>query len=109
MGKRVIESPVPFVLRKVFVEKITGELSIKGENFEKSLYFNGGNLCFARTNVLHERLGEVLFKVGKIDQSQFWNIHKLISGQKERLGGILVQNNFISQKDLFFGLITRCG
>jgi len=107
MGKRVIESPVPFVLRKVFVEKITGELSIKGENFEKSLYFNGGNLCFARTNVLHERLGEVLFKVGKIDQSQFWNIHKLISGQKERLGGILVQNNFISQKDLFFGLIHQ--
>ena len=107
MGKRVIESPVPFVLRKVFVERITGELNIKGENFEKSLYFSQGNLCFARTNVLHERLGEVLFKVGKIDQAQFWNIHKLISGQKERLGGILVQNNFISQKDLFFGLIHQ--
>ncbi len=107
MGKRVIESPVPFVLRKVFMEKITGELSIKGENFEKSLYFSEGDLCFARTNVLHERLGEVLFKVGKIDQSQFWDIHKLISGQKERLGGILVQNNFISQKDLFFGLIHQ--
>jgi curved DNA-binding protein CbpA len=107
MGKRVIESPVPFVLRKIFMEKISGELIIKGENFEKSLYFNQGDLCFARTNVLHERLGEVLFKVGKIDQSQFWDIHKLISGQKERIGSILVQNNFISQKDLFFGLIHQ--
>jgi len=107
MGKRVIESPVPFVLRKVFMEKISGELIIKGENFEKSLYFSQGDLCFARTNVLHERLGEVLFKVGKIDQSQFWDIHKLISGQRERIGSILVQNNFISQKDLFFGLIHQ--
>ena len=107
MGKRVIESPVPFVLRKVLVEKISGELTIKGETFEKSLYFSQGDLCFARTNVLHERLGEVLFKIGKIDQTQFWDIHKLISGQKERLGRILVQNNFISQKDLFFGLIHQ--
>jgi tetratricopeptide (TPR) repeat protein len=107
MGKRVIESPIPFVLRKVFMEKITGELTIKGENFEKSLYFERGDLCFARTNVLHERLGEVLFKIGKIDKTQFWDIHKLISGQKERIGRVLVLNNFISQKDLFYGLIHQ--
>ncbi len=107
MGKRIIESPVPFVLRKVFIEKITGELIIRGESFEKRLYFSKGDLCFAKTNVLHERLGEVLFKIGKIDQSQFWGIHKLISGQKMRIGKILVQNNFISQKDLFFGLIHQ--
>jgi curved DNA-binding protein CbpA len=107
MGKRVIESPIPFVLRKIHMEKITGELIIKGENFEKSLCFSQGDLCFARTNVLHERLGEVLFKIGKIDNTQFWDIHKLISGQKERIGRVLVLNNFISQKDLFFGLIHQ--
>jgi curved DNA-binding protein CbpA len=107
MGKRVIESPVPFVLRKIFLEKSSGELTIKGENFEKNLYFSDGNLCFAKTNVLHERLGEVLFKIGKIDQTQFWDIHKLISGQKAKIGKILVENNFISQKDLFFGLIYQ--
>jgi tetratricopeptide (TPR) repeat protein len=107
MGKRVIESPVPFVLRKVFIEKISGELSIKGENFEKTLFFSDGSICFAKTNVLHERLGEVLFKIGKIDQSQFWDIHKLISGQKSKIGKVLVDNNFISQKDLFFGLMNQ--
>jgi curved DNA-binding protein CbpA len=107
MGKRVIESPVPFVLRKIFIEKMSGELTIKGENFEKSLYFSEGNLCFAKTNVLHERLGEVLFKIGKIDQTQFWDIHKLISGQKNKIGKVLVENNFISQKDLFLGLISQ--
>jgi len=107
MGKRVIESPVPFVLREVFLEKITGELTIRGEAFEKSLCFRQGHLCFATTNVLHERLGEVLFKIGKIDKTQFWDIHKLISGQKEKIGRILVNNQIISQKDLYFGLIHQ--
>lgn len=107
MGKRVIESPLPFVLRKIFIEKTTGELTIKGENFEKNLYFSEGNLCFAKTNVLNERLGEILFKIGKIDQTQFWDIHKLITGQKNKIGKILVENNFLSQKDLFFGLIYQ--
>jgi hypothetical protein len=68
MGKSIIESPIPFVLRKIFIEKSSGELKLKGENFEKCLYFIRGNLCFAKTNVLHERLGEILFKIGKIDQ-----------------------------------------
>lgn len=107
MGKRIIESPLPFVLRKIFIEKSSGELSVKGENFEKHLYFVNGNLCFARTNVLHERLGEVLFKAGKINQDQFRVIQNLLSGQKNKLGSILVANNFLSQRDLHFGLIHQ--
>jgi len=107
MGKRIIESPVPFVLRKIFIEKSSGELKLKGESFEKSLYFNDGNLCFARTNVLHERLGEILFKIGKINKTQFWDIHKLLSGQKDRIGTLMVRNNLISEKDLHFALIYQ--
>jgi curved DNA-binding protein CbpA len=107
MGKRIIESPVPFVLRKIFIEKSSGELRLKSENFEKYLYFSQGNLCFAKTNVLHERLGEILFKIGKIDQTQFWDIHKLLSGQKDKVGTVMVKNNFISQKDLYFSLIYQ--
>ena len=107
MGKRIIESPVPFVLRKIFIEKSSGELRLKGENFEKNLFFNEGSLCFAKTNVLHERLGEILFKIDKINQTQFWDIQKLLSGQKDKIGTILVKNNFISQKDLHYGLIYQ--
>ena len=107
MGKRIIESPIPFVLRKIFIEKSSGELRLKGENFEKCLYFIRGNLCFAKTNILHERLGEILFKIGKIDQDQFRDIQTLLSGQKNKIGSIMVANNFLSQKDLHFGLIYQ--
>jgi curved DNA-binding protein CbpA len=107
MGRRIIESPVPFVLRKILIEKSSGILSIKGESFEKALYFIEGNLCFAKTNVLHERLGEILFKIGKIGQAQFQEIQKLLCGQKNKIGHLMVSNNFLSQRDLHFGLIYQ--
>ena len=107
MAKRILESPVPFALRKIFIDKCSGELSLKGDSFEKHLYFNEGNLCFAKTNVLHERLGEILFKIGKIDQTQFCELNQLLSDQKERIGSILVAHNLISQKDLHLALIYQ--
>ena len=108
MGKRVIESPVPFVLRKIFLEKITGELTIKGENFEKNLYFSDGNLCFAKTNVLHERLGRSAFQNRQDRSNPILGYSQAdLRARKNKIGKILVENNFISQKDLFFGLIYQ--
>lgn len=107
MAKRIIESPVPFVLRKILIEKSSGELKLRGEGFEKTLYFIEGALCFAKTSVLHERLGEILFKIGKINQTQFWDIHKLLSGQKDKIGTLMVRNNLISPKDLHGALIYQ--
>jgi curved DNA-binding protein CbpA len=107
MANRIIEHPVPLALREIFVDKNTGVLKIRDENFEKMLFFVDGNLSFAKTNVLHERLGEILFKIGKINRSQFWEIHKLMEGKDEKIGKILVNNNYLNQKDLFFGLIFQ--
>ncbi len=107
MANRVVEFPVPFALRKILADKSTGELLVRGENFERSLFVAEGNLVFAKTNVLHERLGEVLFKLGKINQTQFWDVHKLLEGKRERVGKVLVDSQFISPKDLNFGLIYQ--
>ena len=103
MANRIIEHPVPLALRQIFVDKNTGVLKIRDENFEKALFFIDGNLSFAETNVLHERLGEILFKIGKLTRAQFWEIHKLMEGKDEKIGKILVKNNYLNQKDLFLG------
>jgi len=107
MGQRVIEHPVPLMLRRIFIEKLNGELEIKDDRLEKRLYFMEGKLAFAKTNLVQERLGEILFKIGKINRGQFWDIHKLMEGKREKLGKILVQNNLIQQNDLFQGLIIQ--
>ena len=107
MPNRIIQYPVPLILKKVLKDKSDGELIVAGSNFTKSLYFLNGNLVFARTNVIEERLGEILFKIGKIDQKQYYGIAELIKTSSDRIGKILVNNNILNQRDLFFALIFQ--
>lgn len=107
MAKRIVEQPIPLVYRQILKENSNGELVIRGEHFTKNIFFIGGKLAFARTTVIQERLGEILFKLGKIDQEQFLNIHNLIEGKKEKLGQLLLKEKLLSQKDLFFGLLYQ--
>ncbi len=107
MGKRVVESPVPVVFKQILKKKISGELVIAGDGFKKSMFFINGNLAFAKTSVIQERIGEILFKIGKINQKQFLNINDILKEQKGKLGEILIKMNILSQRDLFFGLLYQ--
>jgi tetratricopeptide (TPR) repeat protein len=95
------------MLKKILKDKSNGELIVSGRNFTKNLYFLEGKLTFAKTTVIEERLGEILFKIGKIDKAQFLNINNLVKNQTDRLGKILVQKNILTQRDLFFALIYQ--
>ncbi len=107
MKTRVIEKPVPLVYREIFINKGTGELLIEGDLFTRSIFFLKGNIIFARTNVLQERLGEILFKLGKIDQDQYLNIHKMLENKRDRIGQILIQEGILSHEDLTAGLLFQ--
>jgi tetratricopeptide (TPR) repeat protein len=107
MPNRIIQYPVPLMLKKILKDKSSGELIVVGKNFSKSLFFSEGDLIFAKTDVIEERLGEILFKIGKINQNQFLSINELIIAEKERIGKILVQKQILNQRDLFFALIYQ--
>lgn len=109
MGKQVAQEPVPLMLKKILRDKTQGELIVKGDHFLKTLFFHKGNLIFAKTNVIEERLGEILFKLGKIDRMQFVDILQMIESktEKEKLGKILVQKNVLNKRDLFFALLYQ--
>ncbi len=108
MPNRIIQYPVALMLKKVLKDQSSGELTVVGADFHKTLYFIDGNLVFAKTEMIEERLGEILFKIGKIDRPQFLSINDLIKSNKnERLGKILVQEQILNQRDLFFALIYQ--
>jgi len=107
MGKRVIETPVPIVFKQILHKRISGELVVEGNDFKKKMYFIGGNLAFAKTSVIQERIGEILFKIGKINQEQFININDIVKNQQSKLGKILIDMKILSQRDLFFGLLYQ--
>jgi len=107
MTKSIAENPIPLILKNILKEKISGELTITLTQHSKKLFFSQGILKFAQSNIKQERLGEILLKIGKINQTQFWNIHKLLEGETDKIGKILVQKNIITQKDVFFGLVSQ--
>ncbi len=107
MDSSILKYPISLLLKRIYREKVSGEVLIKGDNFKKILYFEKGALIFAKTNLLQERFGEVLFQLGKITRRQFWNIHKLIENNNEKIGKILVKKNIINNKDLFLALIYQ--
>lgn len=109
MIKSIVEHPVPLLLRDILREKSSGELIIRGHSFTKNLFFEKGNLIFAGSDVIEERLGEILFKIGKIDRKQFIEILEMLERKtsSEKLGKIMVQKKIISQRDLFFGLLYQ--
>jgi tetratricopeptide (TPR) repeat protein len=107
MSNRIIQYPVPLMLKKILKDKSSGELIVAGKNFTKNLFFSEGDLIFAKSDVIEERLGEILFKIGKINRNQFLSINELITTQNERIGKILVQQQILNQRDLFFSLIYQ--
>ncbi|MCP4214651.1 MAG: DnaJ domain-containing protein [bacterium] len=107
MGTQIVQHPVPLLLKKVHQEKIHGELIVKSEGAHKTLYFYEGNLIFADTSQVEERLGEILFKIGKIDRIQFGNLKKLIKSEKVKLGKLLVRQDIVSHRDVFFALLYQ--
>lgn len=107
MPNRIIQYPVPLMLRKVLKDESAGELIVVGKNFTKNLFFKEGHLVFARTTLIEERLGEILFKIGKINRDQYVGITDLIKDRSERIGSILVQESILNQRDLFFALVYQ--
>jgi tetratricopeptide (TPR) repeat protein len=107
MPNRIIQYPVPLMLKKILKDKSSGELIVAGKNFSKILFFSRGDLIYAKTNVIEERLGEILFKIGKINRDQFMGVNELKTTRDERIGKIMVQEQILNQRDLFFSLIYQ--
>jgi len=91
-------------LRNIYFTSRTGQLIVKYGGIQKHLYFNKGDLVFAKTNKPGERLGEVLFKLGKISEEAFSNIEKFIE-PRQALGKSLLKKGMISERNLKDGLI----
>lgn len=104
MHNRIIEKPVAELYRRIHVEKLDGVVQIQDAHFTKTLYFRRGRLEFARTTVIQERLGEILYKLGKINQTQFWSLHKMMEGRRDRLGQVLIQARILDAQTLALAL-----
>jgi len=92
------------ILRDLLSSKATGILNLQNNGQEKSIYLQEGNIVFASSNLLEDRLGNILVRAGKLTQEQAEAVLKLKGATQKKFGAIIVELGFMTPKDLFDGL-----
>jgi curved DNA-binding protein CbpA len=68
---------------------------------------NGGDIIFATSKYEDDRLGEMLLKTGRITLEQYETSVSLLRTTGKRQGTILVEQGYITPKDLFSAVLTQ--
>jgi len=90
-------------LRKIHFQKLTGQLVFKRGAVEKQLFFRDGDLVLAKTNVPEERLGEILFKLGKISDQAHSELGRYVKPD-QTIGKSLAEKGLTSQRNIDDGI-----
>ena len=101
--------PLPVLLQDLQQGKATGALVVRRSGVEKCIYVKNGQIVFATSSDGHDRLGEMLVKAGLLSREHLetaLKLYKKNAGLK-KIGAILVENGFLSPRDLFAGLKSQ--
>lgn len=94
------QTPILFLMRHFYHQRFTGLLTcFRGENV-KTIYFEQGNVIFARSTVAGERLGEMLIQRGIIDKDAFLNATEMMKTRSIRFGDALVELGVLTLEQL---------
>ncbi len=94
---------IALYLRQVYFKKISGQIIFKRGSVQKILFFEGGDLVQAKTNVPEERLGEILFKLGRISDEAHSKIERYIE-PNQAIGKSLIKKGLTSQRNVEDGV-----
>ncbi|MBW2456782.1 MAG: DUF4388 domain-containing protein [Deltaproteobacteria bacterium] len=77
-----------------------GELVVLSGDAQRSIFLDYGNIAGALTNVPDERLGEVMYRYGALDEGQ---LGRVIEGVKAggRFGEVATELGFLSPEDIY--------
>ena len=100
---RLRDVRLPQILTFLSHHKKTGVLTVRRNDQDKSIYVRDGDIIFATSRYPDDRLGEILLKIGKISLRHFERSIELMSTGM-RQGAILVDQGFITPKDLIWAV-----
>ena len=92
------ESPLPQVLRRIFLESLKGTLSLVRGDETRHLFFEKGELRTATSSREGQRIGAFLKRRGWItEQDLSWALETVARQGRARLGKILVEKGLVSR------------
>ena len=80
----------------------TGRLELsRGRDVEKSVYFDAGMPVFATSNAPQDRLGDLLFREGKLTREQHARTRAIDAEHGRRMANVLIDLGLLKMKELF--------
>lgn len=97
-----LEDNLPQLITAFYLSKETGELGVRRGKVKKVVYFEKGTPVFALSNLLADRFGQFLVRVGKINAEQLESAQLAAKGEKRRIGDLLVERGLLKDTERLY-------
>ena len=86
-----LDDSLPDLITAFHLAQQTGELTVQKGKVKKTVFFEKGKPCFAISNLVTDRFGPFLVRVGKISQGQLELCQAAAEKTRRRTGDVLVE------------------
>jgi len=94
------DGDVALLLGRLLQAGVTGRVTLRAPPAEKVLYLDNGRPVFATSNLPHDRMGDLLFREGKITREQYARSREILVESGRRMGEILVDRGYLKRREL---------
>jgi hypothetical protein len=96
----------PDLVQALHIGRATGKLTLTHVGEGKSVFVEAGRLAFASSSSVDDRLGELLFRRGRLSLRQLIEAGRAIAPGR-RLGAILVEQGILTPKELVRAVVEH--
>jgi hypothetical protein len=97
-----LEDNLPELITAFWLAQQTGELTLQKGKVKKTIYFEKGRPCFAISNLVTDRFGPFLVRVGKITQQQLELCQAAADKTGRRTGEVLVEMSLLKETEKLY-------
>ncbi|CAM4444138.1 response regulator [Myxococcus xanthus] len=97
-----IRDNLPSLLTAFYLSRETGELGVQKGKVKKVVYFEKGTPVFALSNLLADRFGQFLVRVGKIKPEQLQDASAVAAQSNRRTGDVLVERGLLKDTERLY-------
>lgn len=91
----------PAIVVRMWTMTATGRVTFFRGETEKIVFFDQGRPVFASSTELHDRMGELLYREGKITHGQYMHSKSLVAETGRRMGEVLVELGYLKRRELY--------
>ena len=100
--KGELHDNLPSLINAFYQSKETGELGVQRGKVKKIVYFEKGQPVFALSNLLADRFGQFLVRVGKIKDDQLQDAAAVAKASGRRTGDVLIERALLRDTERLY-------